>query len=546
MCGILMVIRRENATRLRSSFNALKSSINRRGDQDNSASFSCCFESRDVTFTLEFYASVLNLRSNQKSTQPLTDESGNIFLFNGEVYECASEDQSTMLDGCSSDTEFVFQKLTKSCNDEELLSAISSLRGPFSYVYFSSLSGKLWFGKDFIGRRSLNLMRSVDGDELVISSVAPLSMSNEYNIQEIAATGVQCIDLTSSEFDTSTFLWNTSISGSIQKEDNGHLKVHLPVKSNQDQSEQTFDQVLNSFIHLMDDSVRKRVTCHNFKCKICALNSNQENCQHPSIAILFSGGIDSTIISLMAHKHIPIHIPIDLLNVSFDSNAPDRVTGLETLKELRLLCPDRLWNFVSIDIDKQELDLHSNYIRDELVFPSVGTEKVIDESVGCSLWFAARASGHIISYDGNQVNYSSPARILLSGLGADEQLAGYSRHRRIFYSDGVEGLKKELAMDLDRISSRNLGRDDRVIGDHGKETRHPFLDENVISFLNQVPIDYKCNLKLDRGVGEKYLLRQACKKLGLSHERCTTLKRAIQFGSRIAQITRNSNNKRKE
>lgn len=62
-------------------------------------------------------------------------------------------------------------------------------------------------------------------------------------------------------------------------------------------------------------------------------------------------------------------------------------------------------------------------------------------------------------------------QVILTGIGADEQLAGYSRHRVRFKMSGHEGLIQELAMELARISSRNLGRDDRVIGDHGKEAR---------------------------------------------------------------------------
>lgn len=61
---------------------------------------------------------------------------------------------------------------------------------------------------------------------------------------------------------------------------------------------------------------------------------------------------------------------------------------------------------------------------------------------------------------------------MLTGIGADEQLAGYSRHRVRFTTSGHEGLIQELAMELGRISSRNLGRDDRVVGDHGKEARY--------------------------------------------------------------------------
>ncbi len=51
--------------------------------------------------------------------------------------------------------------------------------------------------------------------------------------------------------------------------------------------------------------------------------------------------------------------------------------------------------------------------------------------------------------------------MLLSGLGADEQLAGYSRHRTTFRIGGWKALEDELVMEMNRISKRNLGRDDR-------------------------------------------------------------------------------------
>jgi hypothetical protein len=148
---------------------------------------------------------------------------------------------------------------------------------------------------------------------------------------------------------------------------------------------------------------------------ICTPSNNFNLCASDKegqarVAVLFSGGIDSTILTFFAHRsvylnlsirvieeplllamvsrHLPIDEPIDLLNVAFENprkvqiqvegniaslpkkqkkakmrqmantvsgtaqgsnsyRVPDRVTGLEETEELRRLCPGRVWNFVS-------------------------------------------------------------------------------------------------------------------------------------------------------------------------------------------------------
>ncbi|KAL5965412.1 Asparagine synthetase domain-containing protein 1 [Taenia solium] len=87
---------------------------------------------------------------------------------------------------------------------------------------------------------------------------------------------------------------------------------------------------------------------------------------------------------------------------------------------------------------------------------------------------------------------------------------------------------------MQRIAERNLGRDDRVISDHGREARYPFLDERVVHYLALLPLEFKADLTLRRGDGEKRLLRAVAASLGLRIA-ARLPKRALQFGSRIAK-----------
>jgi hypothetical protein len=51
-----------------------------------------------------------------------------------------------------------------------------------------------------------------------------------------------------------------------------------------------------------------------------------------------------------------------------------------------------------------------------------------------------------------------------------------------------------------------------VISDLGKEVRHPFLDEDLIKFINTVPLNFISDYRLARGIGDKKILRMVSGK----------------------------------
>lgn len=168
----------------------------------------------------------------------------------------------------------------------------------------------------------------------------------------------------------------------------------------------------------------------------------------------------------------------------------------------------------------------------------------MDLSIAYALYFASRGAGVATStFDNSAVPYTSLARVLLSGLGADELFGGYTRHATAFNRSGFTALLDELELDVNRLGKRNLGRDDRVISHWGREVRFPYLDESLVRWAVECPIWEKCGFQttvaaepqvpeLEPG---KKVLRLLAYNLGMqsvAHEK----KRAVRATSSLLRI----------
>ena len=259
------------------------------------------------------------------------------------------------------------------------------------------------------------------------------------------------------------------------------------------------------------------------------------------------------LLAALAHRHVPPGRAVDLINVCFASgNSPDRAAALDGVAELEALFPSRAWRLVRVDADVAEADAAAFGKRLASVLTPART--VMDRNIGAALWFAARGEGWLEQKKGAEerrvrVPYASRARVLLLGQGADEQCAGYSRHRGVFRNtrggnpiSGVSSTQKSdwealgdaVRLDVRRLWRRNMGRDDRLVSDRGREARFPFLDEGVAARLLATPLCDVADLSEHQELGDKLLIRAAARRLGM-HRAAARAKRAIQFGSRVSK-----------
>ncbi|XP_065696385.1 asparagine synthetase domain-containing protein 1 [Patagioenas fasciata] len=622
MCGICCIVTLSSQIAIHDFFNEdILCCLRRRGPDSSQQLIKTA---SDLSYECLFSGHVLHVRGLM-TPQPLEDANNNIFLWNGEIFN------GVHVGDLENDTAVMFHRLALCSSEADILSLFSSLRGPWSFIYYQASRHSLWFGRDYFGRRSLLWQSNNEvGSAFCLTSVSVYSEPSK-QWQEVPASGIFKIDLkacaTTKSLSLTLFPWKHSCTEKAVEEIfievvdqvSKDLPNHVPLMMNESKlclrapviplnktiaevsgecpgtnisnvthmvsvetlqgflAEESKKTTVHQFIDVLNEAVKRRVLSlfrdEYQKTREVPSTSNRK----AHIAVLFSGGIDSMVIAALADKHVPVGEPIDLLNVAFlikeqakqkrtnkehanqevqldllcpqesckDLDAktvtylscfavPDRITGRAGLKELEAINPSRTWNFVEINVTRDELKKMRQQRIKHLIYP---LDTVLDDSIGCAIWFASRGEGFI--NQGELKPYRSPAKVVLTGIGADEQLAGYSRHRVSFKKYGLEGLNKELEMELDRISSRNLGRDDRIIGDHGKEARFPFLDEDVVSFLNSLPISEKADLTLPRGIGEKLILRLAAKELGLTASTILP-KRAVQFGSRIAKLESNS------
>lgn len=218
----------------------------------------------------------------------------------------------------------------------------------------------------------------------------------------------------------------------------------------------------------------------------------------PKFGILFSGGVDSSLIAFVAKK----------LNCNFTGYTIG-IEGSDDIEWAKKVANEYGFNFKYKILS---LDEFENVVKN--VARILNDADIVKVSVGSVLYSA----GKLALADGN--------KILFGGLGSEEIFAGYKRHEESLQKNNFEALHKECWNGLRNMWQRDLTRDFVIAKHLGLDLRTPFLDKELIkTAMNVHPM-----LKLDNS-NKKVILREAAELIGLKKEFAWRKKQAAQYGS---------------
>jgi asparagine synthetase B (glutamine-hydrolysing) len=402
-------------------------------------------------------------------------------VYNGEIYSGLSglakhESDTAML------ADALAAAVLREGRDAEhaILAVVSALRGPWALIFWDARAQKLWFGRDPTGRRSLCFSQTARA--LLLCSVAGDEAGEEWH--ELPATGMFCAsaccpgeqsgivamtgDASRAEqkvaVGETTHGEGSKVAAGDDSTDVVRVELHpwadraaaaggdsggatdlvyterVPaprpmVPAWPMQPTISMDAAVGEFCQALQQAVTARVATFD------NVEAATEEEALPAVGVLFSGGVDCMVLAALASRVIPDAMPIDLINVAFENrrrqgysearafDVPDRRTAIAGAAELQRVAPGRDWRLVGVNVTAGELDARREHIR-RLIRP-LRTE--LDDSIGCALWFAASGRGYLLDAGGEPLRpYTSTAPVLLLGMGADEQLGGYGRHRSAF------------------------------------------------------------------------------------------------------------------
>jgi asparagine synthetase B (glutamine-hydrolysing) len=215
--------------------------------------------------------------------------------------------------------------------------------------------------------------------------------------------------------------------------------------------------------------------------------------------ILFSGGVDSTLIALICRK-----LGVDFTCYTVALDAP----GLQPAGDL--IYSKRIAKRLGLKIKVKMVKLPEVESYIQKIVPLVEDHDVTKVGVALPVFIGCEMA----KQDG--LNF------IFSGVGSEEIFAGYERH--LLSKD----VNKECIKGLKMMYQRDTYRDYVCAKANKVSIMVPFLDKQLVDYALKIPAKHKLGRKQN-----KIILREAAEAIGLPGEFAQRKKRAAQYGSNM-------------
>ena len=228
-----------------------------------------------------------------------------------------------------------------------------------------------------------------------------------------------------------------------------------------------------------------------------------------SCTVSFSGGIDSSILAVLANS---LH-EMGLFSLGETASHDMRFLNDMNFPDHNLIAP------LIESVTKSDIEIAAKKV---VKLINASTLSQLEDCTAFHL-IGEKLRGH-----------SKNARYIITANGPDELFCGYDRFRRLVDSEGYSVLDKEIARSL-QVARELKEAVKNVLSEFNLASLDPFLSDEFVAFCQQgVPVQLKIRMGDDRL--RKRLWRLYGRTLGLPESIVTKPKKAMQYSMGIHKI----------